>query len=145
MGLVSSLTALVAVLFPLVVPGPVAAVVFITVVKREDRWRLPLFWSLLLVANFVALALMACTFGHSFPGAGFFAYKLTPIAAAISLVILVLSGWRVRRMLEENKRQRMWYVVGTVMIPFLQSLMAEVLPLVRESLCCWLVWLGFDC
>jgi hypothetical protein len=132
---------LVSILSPPLLSGPVAATLFITVFKSEKRWRLLLFWSLLFVVDFAALVLMACTLGHHFPGAGFFAYLLMPFSAVISLAILLIQGWKLWRMPERTKWQRLVYVVGGVMIPFLQLLMVEALPFVRESACCVPAWL----
>ena len=96
-------------------------------------------------ADTVSLAFMACTFGHFFPGPGFIAWKFLPIAAVVSLAILLLPMPRVWRGLGGNRWRRIWYVVGVVTIPFLQLLTAEVFPLVREPLCDRLVGLGFGC
>ena len=144
MELVFVFSRLASLLFPLIV-GPVAAIAFIIIVKRKDRRLLSLFVVLLLLVYFIALAHMAMTFGHTFPGAGFFASTLMPIGIIVSLVILLLSSRGVWRSLGEDRWWRICFVVGVVLIPLLQQLTAEVLPLVRLLLCHWLYWFGLRC
>jgi hypothetical protein len=125
------------------VAGPGAAVAFLIAVKRKGWWQLPLFWSL--VADAVFFPMIASTWGHSFPGPGFFAWKLLPFTAAAAFAILLLPIYWVWRSLDGNRRRRVWYVAGIVLIPSLQLLTKEVFPLVLEPLCGWLLSLGFYC
>ena len=142
----SSVIPYVLIFLPPIISGPIPAVVFaIIVVKAKLRWPLLVFWALMLAISLAAFATMACSFGHAFPGAGFFAFLLTPIAAIISLAILLMSTKAVRRRLGNNRQQQISHIVGIVGIPLLQLLMAAAFPLIRESLAYWMSRLGFRC
>jgi hypothetical protein len=129
---------------PPLISGPIPAAAFITIIKTKHRWPLLLFWVLVLIVDLIAIATMACSFGHAFFGPGFFALLLTPIAAIISLAILLSSAKAVRQTLDGNKQRQIWHIVGIVVIPSLQLLIAAVLPLVQETLACWMYRLGFS-
>lgn len=132
--------------FP-IINGPAAAIAFIFAIKRGNRWLLASFLPLLAIATVVSFPWMACTWGHSYPGGGYFAWSCMPIGAFVSFVILLLSVPNVWKALGDNWQRRIWYVAGLVAVPFLQLLTEVVFPLVHELLDDWLfdIGLGLFC
>jgi hypothetical protein len=130
----STIASLAAIFLPPIISGPVAAIVFVAVLRREGRWRLPLFWASLLVVDFAAMMFMALTLGE-FIGPGFFACLLMPVFAVGTLVVLVLVRKRAYRVVGEDEKRRTWYVVGALLIPFLQMAVTAALLVVGPLLC----------
>lgn len=120
-------------LLPLI-SGPVAAVVYMAVVRREGRWRQPVFWLSLLVADLAVCLVMAVTLGD-FIGPGALACALTPVAAVVTLALgLVSKRWMYRTM-GEDKRRWTWYLVGIGAIALLQLAVIVALTIIAPALC----------
>jgi hypothetical protein len=130
---------------PPIICGPAAAVIFVALIKKKDKWQSFLFWALLAVAHLVALAIIALTFGHALFGPGYFACATLPGAAVISLIILLLASPKVWQMLAGNRQTRVHYIAGIVLIPLLQLIAALVFPAIQPKLCHWLAGLGLCC
>lgn len=116
------------------ITGPVAAIIFLFLVRTKRRWIPLMFCIVLLIVDLSFLLPMAMFVGHSFPGAGYIAHHLLPITAVVSLVILLLPMRSIMRGPEQDAYLRISYMVGTILISFTQLLMAAVFPMIWSSL-----------
>ncbi len=107
-------------IIPLFVTGPVAASVFVVLLKRDNRRIQPFFW-LVLVAATIALGIFtAYTFSHFFPGPGCFIALFTPLAAVVTFLSFRLQAKRFYQAIGDEQRRRRWFQVATLVIPLLQ-------------------------
>jgi hypothetical protein len=130
---------------PLFITGPVAAVIFNFITKIRNYFVFLLFWFLLLVTNGIAGLLIITTFGHSWPGPGFFTVLATPISAIASLIILLRLRKKLWHNLINESRWRILYVIGIILIPSFQILVAIISPRFVDSVCRWLYPMGLGC
>jgi hypothetical protein len=133
-GLLSVFRDLINIIIPPILAGPAAAVAMIWVTRRREQAFLRLFWVLLPVLNLISAYWMAVTMGE-FIGPGGLACMLTPFAALVGALILVLSRRRVLIDVEDEPRWRRAYRLGTLLIPILQLSMIVVLGILAPRLC----------
>jgi hypothetical protein len=141
----SQLLSFSACIFPFFFPGPIAAIVFYAVSKRNNIAITILFWLGLLMVNGIASFLIIATWGHSWPGAGFFAVLASPLSAIASIIILLRAGKDYWRVAENNLPWRILYITGIILIPLLQLLVAFWAPQFVDAVCQWLYPRGLGC
>ena len=125
---------IVAAILPPVVSGPVAATVFVAILKEDTGRRLLLFWLMLIAWDVATFFFIANTTGD-FIGPGFVACLATPIAVAFALIIRRSSSHRFYQAIGDDKVRQRWFLVGTLLIPFLQIVTVILLVLLRPALC----------
>ncbi len=107
-------------LIPLFVTGPVAARIFLVLLKRDDRWIQPFFWLALIAATFALGIFTAYTFSHFFPGSGCFITLFTPPAAIVTFLTARFQAKRFYQAIGDEPRRRLWFHAATLVIPLLQ-------------------------
>jgi hypothetical protein len=109
-------------LLPPLLTGPAAAIVYVIALKKKRTRTLLLFWALLLTLDAAATVIMTLALGD-FIGPGDLACLQMPLTALVAGLILIYSR---RRLLGEALQEpdlRRWYLLGAVLIPFLQLAM----------------------
>jgi hypothetical protein len=105
---------------PLFLTGPVAASIFIFLLKRDQRWIQPFFWLALIAATFALGIFTAYTFSHLFPGPGCFIALFTPPVAIVTLLTFRSQAKRFFQAIDNEQRRRFWFQAATLIIPLLQ-------------------------
>jgi len=118
-----------------IISGPVAALVFVQVLRRGKRWTILAFWPVLVILNALGFVFLAVTLGDFLAGPGFFSCLITPIFAVATALLLRLSARRYAEVLAEDTWHKGWLAVGTVVIPLLQLTTIVALALLAPWLC----------
>jgi hypothetical protein len=104
----------------LVITGPVAAIVFVALVKRNQLRWLPLY-SLALVASAAVVGVfIAQKFGGLFPGIGCFTALLTPVVAIFTFAVFRKRAKQLKSSTGLSSLQSRWLLIGLVLLPVLQ-------------------------
>jgi hypothetical protein len=107
-------------LIPLFLTGPVAASIFIVLLKRDNRRIQPFFWLALIAATIALGIFTAYTFSNFFPGPGCFITLFTLPAAIVTLLTFRLQAKRFYRAIGDEQRRRRRFQAATLVIPLLQ-------------------------
>jgi hypothetical protein len=113
------ISSMLAFIVPLVVNGPVAAKIYIHVLKYRDHSKLQMFWSFLVISNIIGGFFISLTGGHSGPGPGTCAYVTLPISSIVTVGIMRQSKEALFQAIENDGRWRDIYSSGKVIIPVL--------------------------
>jgi hypothetical protein len=100
--------------------GPVAALVLVLVLKRQERWPRLFFWPALIALHIAGFFFLEHTLGDFVFGPGFLSCLITPIFAVSTALGLRLSSGRFYRAVGDDPGRRRWLIAGTVLIPLLQ-------------------------
>jgi hypothetical protein len=107
-------------LIPLFFTGPVAASIFIVLLKRDHRRIQPFFWLALIAATIALGIFTAYTFSNFFPGPGCFITLFTLPAAIVTLLTFRFQAKRFYQAIDDEQRRRRWFQAATLVIPLLQ-------------------------
>ena len=121
-------------LFYPVVSGPLAAFLFVQVLKRGDRRLMSIFWPALVVVHILGFLFLMTTKGEFLPGAGFFSCLITPIVAVATVLALRIFLRRKGDVVADDPWRKGWMTAGTVVIPLLQLATIFVFVLLAPSL-----------
>ena len=80
-------------LYP-VITGPLAALIYLRVLRPDDIQRVRWFWLGLLVVNALGFFFLIATSRESLIDPGFFSCLVTPISAVLSALVLRFGGRR---------------------------------------------------
>jgi len=100
--------------------GPVAASIFIVLLKRDHRHIQPIFWLTLIAATLALGIFTAYTFSSFFPGPGCFITLFTLPAAVVTLLTFRFQAKRFYQAINNEQRRRRWFQAATLVIPLLQ-------------------------
>lgn len=120
-------------LYP-VLTGPVAALIYVRVLKQDMPRQNTVFWVLLLVGNLIGFAYLAIIKNNDLIEPSFFACLITPFFAVLSALILRLSVIRENRKGAGVEISRGGLLLGTVGIPTLQLLTMFIFVLLAPYL-----------
>jgi len=101
--------------------GPVAAFVYVKLIKREERWLRWLFWPVLISIHIAGFLFLLFATDELFYGADFITCLITPIFGVSSALGLRLAYRRSKQKEGDDQLQRGWINIGTVLIPLLQA------------------------
>ena len=107
-------------LVPLFLTGPVAASIFIILLRRDHRRIQPIFWLALIAATIALGIFTAYTFSSFFPGPGCFITLFTLPAAIVTLLSFRFQAKRFYQAIDNEQRRRRWFQAATLAIPLLQ-------------------------
>lgn len=119
-------------LYP-VVSGPLAALLLVVTLKRDERWPRLLFWPGLIVVHVAGYLLMMHTLDNSLVGSGFLSCLITPIFAVATALGLRLWLQRFNKAMDNDPNQRRWLIAGTIALPLLQLVTTLLLVLLAPS------------
>lgn len=100
--------------------GPVAASIFIGLLKRDNRLAQLIFWLVLVAATIVLGLFIAYTFSNFLPGPGCFVTFFTPPSVIIIFLLFRHQAKRFYQIINNDQRRRHWFLVATILIPLLQ-------------------------
>ena len=100
--------------------GPVAASIFIVLLKRDHRHIQPIFWLTLIAATLALGIFTAYTFSSFFPGPGCFITLFTLPAAVVTLLTFRFQAKRFYQAINNEQRRRRWFQAATLVILLLQ-------------------------
>lgn len=104
----------------LALTGPVAALVFIAILKKESRTAIPIFWLALVIVTIIVGIFIAYTFSGFFPGPGCFVSLLTPLFAIVTFLSFHFRARRFYESAGDDQTRRRWFMAATLLIPLLQ-------------------------
>jgi hypothetical protein len=130
---ISTITSLVLIFLYPVISGPVAAFVYIKILKRKEHWLRYLFWPVLIIVNIAGFFLLLYTLGDFMFGPGFLACLITPIVAVGTALGLRLFSPRFYQEVDRDPGQKRWYLMGTFFIPLMQLGTVFILILLAPS------------
>jgi hypothetical protein len=134
MEALANVSSLVVVFLYPIISGPVAALILVMALRRKERWLGLLFFPMLIVAHAAGYLLMVNTLGDFRAMTGMLACLTTPIFAVGTALGLRLSSRRFYQAVGDDPCRRRWFVVGTILIPFLQLGTVLTLALLAPSL-----------
>ena len=126
-----------ALIVPVIFTGPGAAIYFYRTASTKSLDALVRFWFALPAISCLSALLIIINWGHSWPGSGFLAVLAAPIAAVISLVILIAKRTKYLQIVGNEPRWRLHYYTGIFLIPILQVVVAFVSPRFVDPFCRW--------
>ncbi len=108
-----------ALLFP-VITGPLAAFIYVKILKQDRQWLWVLFWPVLIAINFTSFYILADGSDDFFDIAGFLACFFTPIIAVSTALGMRLYLSRFYQAEGDDLKRGTWFHIGTVLIPLMQ-------------------------
>ena len=131
---ISTITSLVTVFLYPVISGPVAAFIYVKLLKRKEYWLRYLYWPVLVAVHVAGFFLMLYTLGDFVFGPGFLSCLITPIIAVGTALVLRLFSSRFYQEVDGDPRQKKWYQVGILFIMLMQLGTVFMLILLAPSL-----------
>jgi hypothetical protein len=114
---------------PPLAAGPLAGLVYITILKRGKGWQQVLFWVLLAALDFLVVFFVIQAPGRWLPVASLPAFFFTPVAAILT-VFVMRRAWRKTGAGEDaSPSLKRRFIAGLVYIPALQ--LGSFLALIR--------------
>jgi hypothetical protein len=107
-------------LLPLLLTGPAAAVIYITLLKWGRRRMVWIFWPFLIATTILLGILIGHTFSDFFPGPGCFTTLFTPAAAILTLLVFRLQVKRFDQAIGHDSHRRRWFQSAMLLLPALQ-------------------------
>lgn len=132
----SEILALFSFLVPPTLSGPVAAILFLTIIHRGEGRSLRLFWVALPLINLAVLIWISLTLDE-FIGAGTGACILTPFTSVLSGLILLFSRRRALLACGDDLGRQRSYRLGMFLIPVLPLLSMVVMMVFAPAMCEW--------
>jgi hypothetical protein len=123
-----------AVLYPLLT-GPVAALVYLRILRRTHTTALLWFWLCLLVANSLGFIYLAVITGEGLLEPGFFSCLFTPVFSLASVLVIRLGRSRMNQELSDQPYMKARLLQGVILIPLLQILTVGLFTLLAPYLC----------
>jgi TctA family transporter len=123
-----------AVLYPLLT-GPVAALVYLRILRQNHRTALVWFWLCLLIANSLGFVYLAVITGEGLLEPGFFSCLFTPVFSLASGLVIRLGRSRMNQELSDQPYMKSRWLRGVIFIPLLQILTVGVFTLLAPYLC----------
>ena len=123
-----------AVLYPLLT-GPVAALVYLRILRQNHRTALVWFWLCLLIANSLGFVYLAVITGEGLLEPGFFSCLFTPAFSLVSVLMIRLGRSRMKEELSGQPNMKARLLQGVIFIPLLQILTVGVFTLLAPYLC----------
>jgi hypothetical protein len=123
-----------ALLYPLLT-GPVAALVYLRILRRTHTIVLFWFWLCLLVANGLGFIYLAVITGNDLLAPGFFRCLFTPAFSLASVLVIRLGRSRMNEEISDQPHTKARLMLGSILIPLLQILTIGVFALLAPYLC----------
>lgn len=123
-----------AVLYPLLT-GPVAALVYLRILRQNHRTALVWFWLCLLIANSLGFVYLAVITGEGLLEPGFFSCLFTPAFSLVSVLMIRLGRSYMNQELIGQPYMKSRLLQGVIFIPLLQILTVGVFTLLAPYLC----------
>jgi hypothetical protein len=103
---------------PVLLAGPVPALVFVSAAKKKKLSRFYLFWFVIL--NLLLFVYIFGMRGRAGPAAGDFTICVTPLAIAATFYILGTSNKEIEESINGDLQQKNYYEVGKTLLPTMQ-------------------------
>ena len=103
-------------LIPLLLAGPAAAALSVSLLKHGRRRALVILWIVLTCAAILLGFTIAHTFGNLFPGPGCFATLLTPAMVILALLVFLFQVKRLDLAAEPEPIHRRWRLIALLVI-----------------------------
>ncbi len=100
--------------------GPVTAIVFVRLIKRNNLRWLVVYSLGLVVITAAEGVFIAHTFGGFFPDVGCFTALLAPVAAVFTFLVFRRQARQAGKSVATSGLQDRWLLIGVVLIPVLQ-------------------------
>ncbi len=145
--MVSVVTGLVILGFPIAVAGPIVTLGYSKVVRSNRFWFWVVFFLELIVAYVALFQVMALNWGHNFPGLGYEAYQIY-VAVVTGVIFLTIGfpNWKTF-----SSSEKIGYTIGGVLVLLFQfsarfwfQVMGPIL-LSEWSVCSWLAQFDLPC
>ena len=118
-----------------ILTGPIAAWVYLRLLKKNSRRQILFFWPLLLAVNFIGFWFLSFNLSDWLIDPGFFSCLLTPISAVLTALILRVGGLRLPPDEDTASSSRPWLTIGFIGIPALQIFTVGLYGLLAPYLC----------
>ena len=118
-----------------IISGPVAALLYIRIMKNNQPNQQALFWLGYIGWQIIVFFLMAYTLGDLSPGPGFVSCWLTPITGVLSFIILWRAEDEVRQETGGDLAVRRNYQFGLFLIPIMQIVTLMVVLMIGPMMC----------
>jgi hypothetical protein len=105
---------------PPLAAGPVAGLLYVTILKRGKGWQQILFWALLAALNFLIVVWVINASGRWLPVASLSTFLLTPLAPILSVIVMRRAWHRLGEAERADPVRQRRFVTGLVLIPALQ-------------------------
>jgi hypothetical protein len=120
---------------PPLAAGPLAALVFINILKRGKGWHQLLFWVGLVLVNFLIMFWIATSTQTWLSISSFSACFFTPVAAIAGVLVIRIAWRRLTARGEIDPAHQHWLPIGLVLIPALQIASFVALLLFAPMVC----------